>query len=201
MVNQISSWAGSVVTAVIIVTILEMILPEGKNKKYIKTVLGIYLLFTIISPIIKAVSGQELNVENILELEKFVNSNGNANSISIQTNSSIESIYETNLKKDIKEKLKQKGYEASQIVLTLELEDEHNYGKIKKATVSLTKSQEIEKKSESTNIIPVENVKIEIGKKTQEKSNERSITEKEKQEMKEYLSITYDVNKDNIIIY
>lgn len=52
MINSISSWAEQIVIAVIIVVIIEMILPKGNSKKYIKTVIGIYILYTIISPVI-----------------------------------------------------------------------------------------------------------------------------------------------------
>ena len=52
-----STWAKSIILAVIVSTIIQMILPEGNNKKYIKTVIGLYILFTIISPIISKISG------------------------------------------------------------------------------------------------------------------------------------------------
>ena len=52
MINGISSWAEQVIIAVIIGTIIEMILPKGNTEKYIKTVIGIYILYTIISPVI-----------------------------------------------------------------------------------------------------------------------------------------------------
>lgn len=52
MINNISSWAEQIIIAVIIATILEMILPKGNSKKYIKTVIGIYILYVIISPVI-----------------------------------------------------------------------------------------------------------------------------------------------------
>ena len=35
MISWFNSWAQGIILAVIIVTILEMIVPEGKNKKYI----------------------------------------------------------------------------------------------------------------------------------------------------------------------
>ena len=44
----ISHWAETIIVAVIIGTIIEMILPSGNSKKYIKTVIGVYILFTII---------------------------------------------------------------------------------------------------------------------------------------------------------
>ena len=53
MINFLSSWAEQVILAVIIATILELILPNSKNKKYVQMVIGVYVLFNIISPIIK----------------------------------------------------------------------------------------------------------------------------------------------------
>ena len=53
MISFISSWAEQIVLAVIVATIIELILPKNKNKKYIQMVIGVYVLFNIISPIIK----------------------------------------------------------------------------------------------------------------------------------------------------
>ena len=63
MINFMSSWAEQIVLAVIIATIIEMILPKNKNKKYIQMVIGVYVLFNIISPVIK-------NKENF-SIEKY----------------------------------------------------------------------------------------------------------------------------------
>lgn len=52
MINSLSSWAEQIIIAVIIATIIEMFVPKGNSKKYIKTVIGIYILYTIISPVI-----------------------------------------------------------------------------------------------------------------------------------------------------
>mgnify|MGYP003302800527 CR=1 FL=1 len=67
MINFMSSWAEQIVLAVVIATIIEMILPKNKNKKYIQMVIGVYVLFNIISPIIKNkddFSIEKYNVEN-----------------------------------------------------------------------------------------------------------------------------------------
>ena len=67
MINFISSWAEQIVLAVIVATIIEMILPQNKNKKYIQMVIGVYVLFNIISPIIKnkeEFSIEKFNIEN-----------------------------------------------------------------------------------------------------------------------------------------
>ena len=62
MINAISSWASQLVFSLIIVTIIEMILPDNKIKKYVKTVIGVYIIFCIISPFIN-----QAEIENILE--------------------------------------------------------------------------------------------------------------------------------------
>ena len=66
MINFLSSWAEQVVLAVIIATIIELILPNSKNKKYVQMVIGIYVLFNIISPVIKnkdIFTFEEINLE------------------------------------------------------------------------------------------------------------------------------------------
>ena len=67
MIDFMSSWAEQIVLAVIVATIIEMILPKSKNKKYIQMVIGVYVLFNIISPIIKNkenFSIEKYNIEN-----------------------------------------------------------------------------------------------------------------------------------------
>ena len=67
MINFMSSWAEQIVLAVIVATIIEMILPKNKNKKYIQMVIGVYVLFNIISPIIRNkdnFSIEKYNIEN-----------------------------------------------------------------------------------------------------------------------------------------
>ena len=66
MIEFISSWAEQIVLAVIVATIIELILPKNKNKKYIQMVIGVYVLFNIISPIIKnkeKISVKEYNID------------------------------------------------------------------------------------------------------------------------------------------
>ena len=66
MINYLSSWAEQIVLAVIIATIIELILPNSKNKKYVQMVIGIYILFNIISPVIKnkdILTFEEINLE------------------------------------------------------------------------------------------------------------------------------------------
>ena len=67
MIAGINSWAQKIIIVVVISTIIEMILPNGKNKKYIKTVMGIYIIFVIIQPIILGITGNNVNLNTVVE--------------------------------------------------------------------------------------------------------------------------------------
>ena len=46
MIEWIKNWTEGIIIAVIISIIIEMLVPDGKNKKYVKVVSGIYILYT-----------------------------------------------------------------------------------------------------------------------------------------------------------
>ena len=49
MIACFSEWAKNLTLAVVIVSLFEMLLPNNKTKKYIKVVMGLYILFNILS--------------------------------------------------------------------------------------------------------------------------------------------------------
>ena len=78
MVPKISLWCRNIVIVVVISSIIEMILPDNKNKKYIKVVIGITILFTIIHPIIgNSFDNISLELENSLTMNVVNNSEEN----------------------------------------------------------------------------------------------------------------------------
>lgn len=65
MISKINVWTQGILIATIIAIIIQLILPENKNKKYIKVVIGIYILFCIIHPVIgKSVNLEDYDLEN-----------------------------------------------------------------------------------------------------------------------------------------
>ncbi len=177
--------------AVIIVTILEMLLPEGKNKKYIKTIMGVYILFTVISPIVRATSGKNIDINSIVETQNTMMEYSN---ISIQTSSSIENVYLANIKKDISSKIEQRGFKVIDMNLKTENTDEKNFGRIYEMNITINKNLSDKDASK------IEKVEILVGETglKKELSNKKKITEKEIEDLKEYLSTTYDVDKAQI---
>jgi len=60
----------SVVGAVVLTTVAEILMPEGKTAKYVKNTLSIFLVLIIISPISKIMTG-EINFNNFFNSESY----------------------------------------------------------------------------------------------------------------------------------
>ena len=195
MIEFLSSWAQGIIVAVIIATLIEMILPNSSSKKYVKVVIGMYILFTIVSPIIKKLGGKDINLNtiNIEKYEQQISKSDNTISRKFEDNNtrSIKDIYVSNLKADISAKLKEKGYEID--TSDIQIKDDENYT-IEKITLKLIK---MEQKQEKNNEIVINTV--EIGNAISQKDS-KTLSDDEKQEVKDYISETYDIDKKNINI-
>ena len=195
MIEFLSSWAQGIIVAVIIATLIEMILPNNSSKKYVKVVIGMYILFTIVSPIIKKLGGKDINL-NTIDIEKYeqqISKSDNTISRKFEDNNtrSIKDIYVSNLKADISAKLKEKGYEID--TSDIQIKDDENYT-IEKITLKLIK---MEQKQEKNNEIVINTV--EIGNTISQKDS-KTLSDDEEQEVKDYISETYDIDKKNINI-
>lgn len=195
MIEFLSSWAQGIIVAVIIATLIEMILPNSSSKKYVKVVIGMYILFTIVSPIIKKLGGKDINLNtiNIEKYEQQIAKSDNTISRKFEDNNtrSIKDIYVSNLKADISAKLKEKGYEID--ISDIQIKDDENYT-IEKITLKLIKT---EQKQEKNNEIVINTV--EIGNTISQKDS-KTLSDDDKQEVKDYISETYDIDKKNINI-
>lgn len=106
MIEFLSSWAEQIVLAVIIATIIELILPNNKNKKYIQMVIGIYILFNIISPIIN--NKENFSFDEYASKENIVKSDYVVDQTSMDKR--LEKIYLEELEKNVTTKFEENGY-------------------------------------------------------------------------------------------
>lgn len=211
MVEWITSWAQGIIIAVIIATIIEMILPDGNCKKYIKVVIGVYILFSIVSPVITKITGKNFNISKEFNLEKFyseADSKSIYNDLNSNNSSNIKDIYIANLKTDINSKLKNKGYDV--VSCNIEIKDDETY-EIKTLNLTLKKVNEETDNNEENSIVnkveEINSIKIEIGNNennnnetTNTKDYNSDLTAYEKNKVKEYLESTYEISKENINI-
>lgn len=200
MIKFINSWAQGIILAVIIATIIEIIIPEGNNKKYVKTVIGLYILFTIIYPLITKISNNKLNFDSIIaKTSKEVSMYDSKVANSIETNTYIENTYKNNLKEKIKGEIEEKGYTILDFNLYIETQNEEAYGQINSIVLKLQKVNKEQNTIKGVNKIEEINVNIK-NNKTENLKTEEELTDSEIKSIKEYLNNMYSIEEERIHI-
>lgn len=220
MIEWISNWAGGIIVAVVIGTIIEMILPEGNSKKYIKMVIGVYILFTIVSPVITKFTGNSMQVSDVLDIDQYIEEAKNSvevhNTLVENNEQNIREMYISGIEDDMKAKLEAKGYLVKNIELGISSDDTYTINTIR-LEIEKVKDEEVnneiddDNSKDNKNIEKVEKIeKVNIDsdnslnntESTNEEkdTNQTDLSNKEVTDIKEYLSSVYEVNEDNITI-
>ncbi len=210
----LNNWLQGIVVAVVIASIIQMILPNGNNKKYIKVVLGIYVVFQIITPVVNKFFNSNFEISSLIDIDSYTKkmetyevSSQNTN-IDKTNEDSIKQIYVANLEKDIKAKLEDKEYLIKDVEVQVEDNEKYDIKCMKiylKEVVNSTK----EESENNIHINEVEKIEIKVGQnnfnasenETKSQTNESSISNEEKNKIKKYLTSVYEINEKQITIY
>ena len=196
MMDFISNWAGELVVALIIVTIIEMLLPENKTKKYVKTVIGVYIIFCIISPFINKeefaviLKETEKNLEKI-KIESQVSSQ-------LEENSSIEALYIQEFEKDVIKKVEELGYIVKQCSVVIEINALKDNAGINEIYLKIGKKKLEDDGNLNVEIKDIEKVEISIN--DQEVGNNKTEETSDTRDVKKFLSSYYEISEDKIKI-
>jgi len=184
MIKFLSNWIEQIAISVIIVSVFELILPNGNLKKYIKVVLGIYVIFCIISPFVNSSALYDLGeldlenyVENVSKSETTVNQESMDNR--------LQELYIEQLKENIKKKVEEKGYRMDKCNIDADLNTTSDNPGIHSIDLVLNQNKRI------GNI-----EKVEIGAK----DTEEEINNEEINILKQNLANEYEVSQDVIKI-
>lgn len=139
MIEFMSAWIKGLGLAIIVVSILEMLLPNNKTKKYIRMVMGIYVLFTIISPFINQ---KDLLNSDGFDLEDYVETGASTKIDQSSMDERIKELYVQELEKDITKKLKEKGYGVISCKVKAKISDKEEETKINKIKIKVEKVAE-----------------------------------------------------------
>ena len=205
MIEFLSGWAKNLGVVIVIVSIFEMILPNNKTKKYIRVVLGIFVMFNIISPFIK--NKDKLSSVSI-DLENYTTEQ-NVTVDQTSMDKRIQDLYEKELEKDIKNKIEEQGYKvASCKVNATILENENSNSEentIQKIKLKIEKKEDIEKSNQDaknvenkivTEIQKIKKVNTTIGNNTNNEdtnnketdtNNSKKITRQDIQDIKKFI--------------
>lgn len=204
MIEALSSWTKSIVLAVIIVSILEMLLPNNKQKKYVKMVMGVFILYNIISPIIKNDGSLSFEEKEFQDLATTTNSTTSEIVVNQESmDRRLEELYIEQIEKDITKKVEKQGYIVKSCKVQAKIsQDEDNTGITKiKLKVEKDKNYEKEKdKSEEiedkvvTEIQKIKKVTTGISNVVSNK-NEATVEKQDIQNLKQFLIKEYEVNE------
>lgn len=194
MIEFLSGWTKGLGVTIVIVSILEMLLPNNKTKKYIRVVLGVFVIFNIISPLIQ--NKDKLNLSN-LDIENYKTvTTSTVNQADM--NERINKLYEEELEKDITKKVEENGYNVKRVkISTTRNEEEWNINQIQ---LNIEKGEKTAKETETVeNKVVTEVQKIkEIDTKIKEEeypNKDKKITDTDIQNVKKFLIEEYGVKE------
>ncbi|MBC8588439.1 stage III sporulation protein AF [Tissierellaceae bacterium BX21] len=96
-----------IVVLFVIISLVELIIPKGNMKKYVDFIIGIIIVFTVISPFTKLINF-DINLDE--KIETFSNDITMKEDVVSTQNEQIEEIFKTNLSSEIKKIVKENSY-------------------------------------------------------------------------------------------
>ena len=194
MINFLSSWVKNLALALILVSILEMILPNNKTKKYVKMIMGLYILFSIISPFIENSNTFDLNKITLDTYNKETQIASATEEKVDQTSMDkrLNQIYEEELEKSIFQKIEENGYEVEscnvkahiskndsgieKVVLNIKRKVEKSTSSDKEENIDLLESKIV------TEIQKIQKVKVQVSENDNKENSEGSYASNNKEE-------------------
>lgn len=208
MIEFFSSWAKNLGLSIVIISILEMLLPNNNTKKYIRMVMGIYVIFTILSPII---NNKEIFDVNNIDLEQYSLSQTSSTVNQTSMDKRIEELYIEELEKDITKKVEEKGYIVQKCKVDVKISDKEDETKINmiKLNIEKNKEQNIDTNSKDnekdienkivTQIQKIKPIDTSIDKDYMQKENEEKkskLGNSDIQNIKKFLIEEYGVSEE-----
>ena len=198
MIEWIKSWSNGIIIAVIIAVIFELIIPNGNNKKYIKMVISLYVLFVILDPIISkftSLNGIEINTK---EYEKYFDStNTLETSTTLDSEKLINNTAEKRVKENISNKLKELGYKVESISININNES----GQINRIVLSVRRNDNGTDDSEhlelNNSIVKIDNVN-EVNISSKDNTKKSNLRKSDIQKIKRLICKDYEVAEENI---
>ncbi|AAK80047.1 stage III sporulation protein AF [Clostridium acetobutylicum] len=191
MLEWLKQWVITICTAALFITVIEIILPDNKLKKYSKFVLGLILMTVIVQPVIKVFNNADninkyiVNAQNVFEKNTYDQELKGSDGEEIN---SIVDEFKKNLEDKCSKMLKNK-YPDNDYSVTADVQ----YSSEKKTV--LIKKLNIGVKN--NNVKKIEKVQIDNDKE----NTESDIDEKTKKEIANYISDEMEIPYSDIKIY
>ena len=199
MINFLSSWVKNLSLALIVVSILEMLLPNNKTKKYIKMVMGLYILFSIIAPFVNNSNVLNFNIEDVYSDYSKEISSTSATSMEGEVNQAsmddrLNKLYKEQLESDITQKVEEKGYDVRKCKVDAHI-SESDTG-IEYITIEIDgKNDNVENSNNSDNSNKTDATENSNGSSKYSKNSGNTLEDKIVKEIQKIQKVEIDVSK------
>lgn len=139
MIFKLKQWCEGIIIAIIISVIIEMLIPDNKSKKYVKVIIGIYIMFVSLNPILELLK-YEIKFEDFLNISTVQTSSQNYDD--------IKDVYVLGIEEKIKEDIETLGYKVN-----VEIVVDSKYEEITEIHLKINGKQ-------NTNIIEIQKINI-----------------------------------------
>lgn len=154
MSSNFSSWVLSIIGVVLISVIVDMVLPNGKTNKLIKSIFAIFIVFVIVSPIV--------TFKNTNYFDNIFNSNNIQIDVEYIKNINKQKVSE--YEKNIITALDNNGYHKVDVSIEAEIDKEIKIKKVYVNICNLVLSENLEHIDKYTNIIAIINSIIDVSR-------------------------------------
>lgn len=204
MIEGIKVWIKNIVTVIILISFLEILIPEGKIKKYLNLIFGFIVMLIILNPLIDLLNNND-ELENEVfkissEMSKkeysFINSN-----IENKQMEQLASLYKNRIKEDIVYRVESK-YDVKVTRVYVEIEDstEDKMGEIKRLELSVTDKTD-KPKEEAIPIVKIDVSNNEQNDTQKDNANENIDTNKGlRKKIQEDISNIYNLNDESVVV-
>lgn len=199
MLEALKSWVSNIIAIIFFITLVEILIPDGKIKKYIGLITGVLVIITIATPVVKALGG-EIKFE-IPEISDTGSTSKSGIEIQSKNLSELQSkqimrVYKDKMEKSIKEQLMDiEDVECRDVICRLYENNKEKLGEIKTIEVFLVKKPQ---KENTKGIKPIE-ININIKKVLNDKETSQ-VPESIKKEVIRKINELYKLDSKNIKI-
>lgn len=156
MIESFKNWVSALLCIGIFVSVLELILPKSKMKKYIYVLVGIVTTITIVSPGINLLKRDDIaeSVSSVIDnISESVNINGDGSVEDYKKNKEnmVKDEFIASFKKDIESKLTLKGVNVTDIYINLSENYDVQMVRVKTKKMNDTSFNEVSKIMEYIN--------------------------------------------------
>jgi len=192
MVEGIKIWIRNIAIFLIFSSLIEIIVPQKKYKKYINLVLSLIFILIVLEPIIKF-QNIDVNINKILSENEgeIVANNYELGVAKEKQNELVTQNYIKQLKSQIEVLMNEGGFYIQQIDIEIfENIEEQDYGQIKQINLEISKEKNIDDKIVIKNIIIEEDIKDKADIENTE--DEKKIVEQ--------ISSYYDITNTQVFV-